>query len=71
MSDLTSLGGVKDWLLMLLVGAAGGLVSLLRRTDLSTLERLSAAQNQLLLQRIERLEQDVKELKSQIEDHLP
>lgn len=71
MSDLTSFAAAKDWLLMLLVGAAGGLVSLLRRTDLSTLERLSAAQNQLLLQRIERLEMDVRELKARVEDHLP
>jgi hypothetical protein len=63
MSDLTSYAGMKDWLLMFLVGAAGGLVSLLRRTDLSTLERLSAAQNQLLLQRIDRLELDVRELR--------
>jgi hypothetical protein len=70
-SDLTSYTGMKDWLLMLLVGAAGGLVSLLRRTDLATLERLSAAQNQLLLQRIERLERDVMELKRQLDDHLP
>jgi hypothetical protein len=71
MADLTSLDGFKDWLLVLVVGAAGGLISLVRRTDLSTWERLSTAQNQLVAQRLDYLEREVKELKARLEDHLP
>ncbi len=52
-------------------GRAGGLISLVRRIDLSNWERLTAAQNQLVAQRLDYLEREVKELKTRLDDHLP